>query len=416
MLEQILYNVPEHWQDLVELLAAPLSWIPQMQQHVMEFLFGSSGGVVFLRSVVLLFPALLWLTAVWCTQLSLYTLPFRSGRMRFVSTMLMAWWDAARMTWLYWVGLTRLVWVGLGWLFTIGRFGIKLFAEAARQLVMMPFTMTGKMTATYFQPGVPWIAFLMLVFWCLLEATIFSYTLYPTVSEVVADLTGRDQPSAATFPILFFFLFLLIMGSFACVQTLVDAVTRREFKFLTQMILIELFVMFFEVMFLYRELVDAITPWIAQQTGVRMGIGFTLTLATFGWLGVRGMNWFLFGQFGTPPMLAFISRQPLEHPETAAAVQLAHDEPSWWVPAIQDFKREIGWLHEKSDELLEYLALPVLHVLAAALNFAMILVASRPAFGLPFKGLQDVMETKEMLAELRSQPIMRPRTAKGAEA
>jgi hypothetical protein len=416
MLEQILYNVPEHWRDLVELLAAPLSWIPQMQQHVMEFLFGSSGAVVFLKSVVLLFPALLWLTAVWCTQLSLYTLPFRSGRMRFVSTMLMAWWDAARMTWLYWVGLTRLVWVGLGWLFMIGRFGIKLFAEAARQLVMMPFAMTGKMTATYFQPGVPWIAFLMLLFWCLLEATIFSYTLYPTVSEVVADLTGRDQPSAATFPILFFFLFLLIMGSFACVQTLVDAVTRREFKFLTQMILIELFVMFFEVMFLYRELVDAITPWIAQQTGVRMGIGFTLTLATFGWLGVRGMNWFLFGQFGTPPMLAFISRQPLEHPETAAAVHVAHDEPAWWVPAIQDFKREIGWLHEKSAELLEYLALPVLHVLAAALNFAMILVASRPAFGLPFKGLQDVMETKEMLAELRSQPIMRPRAVKGAEA
>ncbi|MER3423254.1 MAG: hypothetical protein C4293_08490, partial [Nitrospiraceae bacterium] len=266
---------------------------------------------------------------------------------------------------------------------------------AIRQLVMMPFAMTGKMTTSYFQPGVPWIAFLMLVFWCLLEATIFTYTLFPTVSEVVADLVGAEQAPAATFPILFFFLFLLIMGSFACVQTLVDAIKRREFKFLAQMILIELFVMFFEVLFLYRELVDAITPWIAQQTGVRVGIGFTLTLATFGWVGVRGMNWFLFGQFGTPPMLAFIA-------------QPAPEAPAWWVPAMQDFKREIGWLHEKSEELLEHLALPVLHVLAAALNFTMILVSSRPAFGLPFHSLKDVMETKEILAELRSQPIMKP--------
>lgn len=305
--------------------------------------------------------------------------------------------------------------VGIGWVFTLARFGVKLLAEAIRQLVMMPFAMTGKMTTSYFQPGVPWIAFLMLVFWCLLEATIFTYTLFPTVSEVVADLVGAEQAPAATFPILFFFLFLLIMGSFACVQTLVDAIKRREFKFLAQMILIELFVMFFEVLFLYRELVDAITPWIAQQTGVRVGIGFTLTLATFGWVGVRGMNWFLFGQFGTPPMLAFISRQPLQQAEGVVVAQPAPEAPAWWVPAMQDFKREIGWLHEKSEELLEHLALPVLHVLAAALNFTMILVSSRPAFGLPFHSLKDVMETKEILAELRSQPIMKPRTAKGVE-
>ena len=42
--------------------------------------------------------------------------------------------------------------------------------------------------------------------------------------------------------------------------------------------------MFFEVMFLYRELVDAIVPWIAQQTGERfqVGIVFVLSVAAFG--------------------------------------------------------------------------------------------------------------------------------------
>src|SRR2546425_8810887 len=97
-------------------------------------------------------------------------------------------WDAARMIWLYWVGLVRLAGVTVGWVFMLVRLGVKLLAEAVRQIVMMPFTMTGRMTKSYFTPGVPWIAFLMLLFWCLLEALIFTYTLFPTVSEVMIDL------------------------------------------------------------------------------------------------------------------------------------------------------------------------------------------------------------------------------------
>jgi hypothetical protein len=164
-------------------------------------------------------------------------------------------------------------------------------------------------------------------------------------------------------------------------------------------------VMFFEVMFLYRELVDAITPWIAQQTseGFRMGIGLTLALATFGWLGIRGMTWFLFAQFGTPPLLAFISRRPLVDPQQTAPLPVADAAP-WWQEPLADFKREITWLHEKSDELLEYLALPALHVLASMVNFALTLVTSRPVFSLPFKSLKDVMATRQALGAIQLQP------------
>ncbi|MDC4227762.1 MAG: hypothetical protein MPW15_26945 [Candidatus Manganitrophus sp.] len=75
----------------------------------------------------------------------------------------------------------------------------------------------------------------------------------------------------------------------------------------------------------------------------------------------------------------------------------------WWRAPVQDFKGEIGWLHEKSDQLLEYLTLPVLQVMAAALNFALILVSSRPIFNLPLKGLKEVMATKEIFT-LHLQP------------
>src|SRR5437016_3792018 len=309
MLAKTFETVQETMKDLFDLLSSMVSWIPGMQDVLFEFFTESdSGWTAAAKALFLLLPLLLWLSGVWCTQLLLYTLPFRSGRLSVSSTMLLAWWDGARMVWMYWVGLVRLSGVTVGWLFMLVRLAVKLLAEAVRQIVMMPFTMTGRMTKSYFTPGV---------------------------------------------------------------------------------------------------------PWIAQQTGYMPVLIFALSLATFGWIGVRGMNWFLFGRYGAPPLLAFISRQPLAEQEGAARMAATPEEPPWWRAALEDFKREIAWLHERSEEFLEYLALPVLRLLAAALNFGMILVTSRPVFSLPFKGLKDVMETKEILARLRPHVELRPQSQAG---
>ena len=400
--------VPEQWKELAEILTAPVSWIPGMQRDILAFLLDSSSGwIVGIYWVLLLFPALLWISAVWCTQLSLYTLPFRSGRLEFTKKMLLAWWDSALAVWMFWVGLGRFFVVVAGWVITLAQLALKLVMETGRQLVALPFKVTGDMTRSYFTPGVPWIAFLMLMFWSLLEAVIFTYVLLPTISEVLSGLVGVES-HRFTAPFLFVFLFFLILGSYACVQALIDTAKNREYKFLIQMVLVEVFVMFFEVMFLYRELVDAISPWIAQHTQeqFKMGIISTLILAVFAWMGVRGMTWFLFGQYGTPPLLAFISRRPLVHPEGDGAMRGAApaETPRWWRAPLEDFKREADWLHAKSHELMEFLTLPFLHVVAASLNFAMILVTSRPFFSIPFKSLKDVLETRESLTAVHLQP------------
>jgi hypothetical protein len=401
MIDRFIAMVPEAWRDVAELAAAPIAWLPKLQQVLIGFFFDSSSGWMAAgKYVFVLLPVLLALAAAWCTGLAVYTLPFRSRRVEFISTLLMTWWDAARAAWMFWVGMVRMGAVVVGWLVTFLSLAVKLAFGAVRQLVLLPMAVTGRMTDQYFQPGVPWLAFVMLVFWCALEATIFTYTLLPTLSQVLADLAGGDQVPRATAVLLWFFLLLLIMGSFACVQALVDAVKQREFKFIAQIVLVEIFVMFFEVMFLYREMVDAITPWIVQQTGdkFRPGLWFTLSVATFGWVGIRGMTWFLFGQYGTPPLLAVISRQPMETPQ-GRPVKVS-TEPAWWREPLADFKKEIVWLHEKSDELLEYFGLPVMHLLAAAVNFGMVLVTARPIFSLPFKSLKEVTETREVLAGL----------------
>ena len=395
------------FQEILRILLTPIAWIFPMQRAILDFfLHSSSPWIAAGKFLFLLFPLLLWLGIIWCTQLSLYTVPFRSKRINFITTLLLSWWDGARAVWLFWIGLFRLIFVLVGWLFSILRLILKFIVEFIKQIVTAPFTMTGRMTKSFFRPGVPWVAFLILVFWCMLEAVIFSYVLFPTISEVLMDIVGSDKSSPLVMPMLYVFLLIIIMGSFAALQALTDAIRTKKVKLIIQMTIIELIVMGFEVMFLYRELVDAITPWIVQQTGVRMGIGFTLGISCMGWIAIRGMTWFLFGQFGTPPLLAIIARRPIGEAGEEQK-RYASDVPEtalWWRKPIQEFKNEIDWLHKKFNELLEFLTLPILQVLAVILNFFMILLTARPIFNLPFKELKDVMDTREVLIERNLAP------------
>ena len=397
----------DQFQEIIRILLIPIVWIFPMQKAILDFfLHSSSPWLATGKFVFLLFPLLLWLGIIWCTQLSLYTVPFRSKRISFITTLLLSWWDGARAVWLFWTGLSRLIVVLIGWLFSILRLILKFFVEFIKQIVSAPFTMTGRMTKSFFRPGVPWIAVVALVLWSMLEAVIFSYVPFPTISEVLMDIVGSDKSSPMVMPLLYIFLLIIIMGSFAALQALTDAVQTKKVKLIIQMTIIELIVMGFEVMFLYRELVDAITPWIVQQTGVRMGIGFTLGISSMGWIAIRGMTWFLFGQFGTPPLLAIIARRPVgQAGEEQKRFSSGIPETSqWWKKPIQEFKNEIEWLHKKFNELLEFLTLPILQVLAVILNFFMILLTARPIFNLPFKELKDVMDTREVLIARNSAP------------
>src|SRR5215470_19220844 len=155
--------LPERWQELIELLLAPIAWVPRMQETLLAFFLNpSTPSLTAVKYVFLLFPALLAVGATWVTLVSLYTLPFRSGRVRFVSMMLLAWWDAARSVWLYWVGVVRVAAVIAGWLVGVGALVMRLTVASVRQLATLPFVLTGRMSLTFVQPGVPWIAFVML--------------------------------------------------------------------------------------------------------------------------------------------------------------------------------------------------------------------------------------------------------------
>ena len=160
--------------------------------------------------------------------------------------------------------------------------------------------------ATSPRPDVPW-ALVLLIVWSAVEATIFTVTLRPTMSELLADLTGYEVNPIALVLVLWFFLTIIIAGSFACIQVLQDAIAAQQIGNLVQMIVVQIAVAMFQVLFLYRGLVDEFTPWLAQQ-GVTLGLASTLGLSFLGWLGVRGMTWYLFGRSGAPALIAVLNR------------------------------------------------------------------------------------------------------------
>lgn len=392
MFESFAQLFPAEWRGAILALTAPLRWLAEWQGSILRLPFAADSTLaVVVASATLLVPALLVAVGMWCTAASLYTLPFRSGRGGFLTSLLMAWWDAGRCIWLFWAGMLRVAIALVGWVLGSIKFAIRFVKNLILGLLRSPLTALDWTSRRYFKPGMPWVAFFILVLWSGIEATIFTFTLQPTLNEVFGGLTGFEPDPRVMGPLLWFFLFMLVAGSFACVQVVTDAIKERKIGTIIQMLVVEAAVMFFEVIFLYRELIDAITPWIAQQSGgeVQLGIGATLALASFGWLGVRGMTWFLFGRFGTPALLAVLSRQTISQ-DVASPAMPPVDNDLWRAP-IDALKSETAWFHAEAKRMLELISLPVLQLLAAALNFAVVTVQSRPMFTLPFNTLEDIL-------------------------
>jgi hypothetical protein len=372
--------------QLFDWVMAGLAWIVPFQAKVFGFVlrgesFWSLAGV----AALLLLPAAVFIAGIWGTMVSLYTIPFRLGRsVTLLQSIALAWWDALRMVWFYWAGLAKFLIVLVGWVWGLIKLGVQLVFGTLKGAITSPLAM---LDATSRRPGVPWAAFVLLLIWSAVEATIFTFTLRPTMSELLADLTGYEVNAFALVTLLWIFLGIIVAGSFACIQVLNDAIKAKQTGNIVFMILVEISVAMFEVLFLYREMVDAMTPWLAQQ-GVTLGVIGTLSLAFFAWTGVRGMTWFLFGRFGAPALIAILSRQPMgEAAHGAAASNMA----DYWKGPIAALKAEREWFRKEGRELFELASLPVLQVVAAGLNFLFVVFTGRGHFTLPFKSIDEVM-------------------------
>src|SRR5258707_8578398 len=163
LLQSIPQSIPDQWRETLRFLASGFTWIIDWQSTVLGFsVTGSSGWVIALKSTLLLLPSALLVAALWSTMASLYTLPFRSGRGGFLATLLVSWWDAGGMMWFYWAGLVRFVVVLLGWLWSLVKLTASLIARFIKFVFTSPLALLDWASRQYFQPGVPWLAILLI--------------------------------------------------------------------------------------------------------------------------------------------------------------------------------------------------------------------------------------------------------------
>ena len=403
--------------NILEFLLSGVLFPTLFQSSFIEFVWGSNDPfwMMVAKRVFLLLPTLAIIAASWATVPSLVTVVFRNKRSQFVTGFFLTWWDLGKTIVSFWGGILRfflnLVWMTVGFI----RLTALSLWVLLQDIFLLPFRMVRSASQSVVSSTVPWIAVVLTLFWCVIEALIFSYVVSPLVVDTLSNITG-DQLSMSYLRIpLFIFLFFVVLGSYAVLSTLVAAAKRKEFSGLVGIAVIELVVMFVEVVFLYREFVDSLVPWFAQYSeGFELGIFWTIAIACIAWLGIRSVSWFLFAAHGTPTILSVIQGKGLGLQERREPAR------SFGPPASSQFldkiKAEGEWVKTKGDELLASFMLPPLQVVAATLNFLSLLVNGNHLFQLPFKGFDDILASSELLGDLvpkNARRSLRPEVTKG---
>ena len=386
---------------IVQFILTALLFPTLFQGSLVEFAWGATDDfwITVSKRIFLLLPALAIIGACWVTVPSLLTMIFRQRRREFVTALFMTWWDLGRSIASYWGGILKFV-LNLFWAIT-GLLKITVFGvwSLIQEILFLPFRIIRNASQNVVSSPVPWIAVFLTLFWCLIEALIFTYVTSPLVVDTLSNITG-EQLSGNTIRIpLFIFLFFVVLGSYAVLSTFVNAIRSKNVAAIAGITVIEFVVLFVEVLFLYREFVDSLVPWFAQYSeGFELGVFWTLAIASVAWLGVRSISWFLFASHGTPIILSVIQGKGLGI--SSATEPMKTRFASFSTEFLDKIRAEADWFKAKGDELLASFILPPLQVVAATVNFGALLVNGKHLFQLPFTNIDSILSSKSFLEGL----------------
>jgi hypothetical protein len=219
----------------------------------------------------------------------------------------------------------------------------------------------------------------------------------PLVIDTISNLSGEDLYDSSVRIPLFLFLLTLVLGSYAVLAAWTDAIRERNVMSILRISAVELVAVLLEVLFLYREFVDALVPWFAMhmEQNFEPSAALILGIAFMIWLGVRGMTWFLFGSYGTPVLLAVIRGEGLQKAEAQPSQDTAYSKYS--ATYMEGLRKDMDWLNSRSLEMLGALILPPMQLVAACLNFLLLLISGKNPIRLPLKDLSELAESARLL-------------------
>ncbi len=381
------------WKVILSVLFFPLLF-----QH--DFLIFALGAddlfwVALSKRLFLLLPVLSIILACWVTIPCVLSVVFRAQRTEFVITLFLTWFDLGKAIFSFWGGMVKFLFVFVTAILALLKLIVLGIWVLIQDLFFIPIQLLKHLGVGIFDAGIPWIAMVLTLVWCLIEATVFTFVTTPLVMDTLSNLTGEGISETLLKIPLFLFLLFLILGSYAVLSTWTDALSSRKIGTIIKIGMIELVALFVEVIFLYREFVDSLVPWFDQHTSgdFQLGIGGTLAIATLAWLGIRGMSWVLFASHGTPLIMAIIRGSGV----TASSTPSGEKEQLIEIRLIEQLRKEFEWALEKGNEVFNAFLIPPLQILAASVNFCTFLFTSIPIFEIPLTKLDQIMNTKGLL-------------------
>jgi hypothetical protein len=373
---------------------------------------GDPVGLLVVKRLFLLMPLGAVTVAYWTSVLSVPTIIVRQKRRNFIGLVLTTWWDLARATFTFWGGVFRfLLQLFISLLGAVQMLVVGLWAMV-QELIVLPLRLIRDVGSNVLSPGVPWIAVGMTVLWCAFEAMIFTYVMTSLVIDTLSNLAGTQLSETAVRIPLYLFMLCIILGSYAVLSTWASALRSKDWAAIVKIGVVEVVAMFVEVVFFYREFVDALVPWFAQHTSGNFDLGITGTLAIAGvtWLGLRSLTWFLFASAGTPTIMSIIQGQGVGNRGVANGTRPAFSLFS--ESFTGKLRKEFDWVAAEGQRLLDAFLVPPMQVVAAALNFVTMLVASRHLLELPLESVRDFKDARLLGAELaRARPSEPRRSA-----
>lgn len=357
---------------------------------------GDASGVMIAKRLLLLLPVLAFIIGCWISVASLLTVVIRQKRREFIMSLIITWWDLGKAVVSFWGGVFKFILNLLMAIIGLLKITVLVVWELVQFIILLPFMMLKNASKAIISSSIPWIAVVLTVFWCLIEAVIFTYVTTPLVVDTFSNITGEQLIEGFVRIPLFIFLLFIVLGSYAVLSTFVDSIKTKNISAIIGVGVIEIVVLFVEVVFLYREFVDSLVPWFAQYSeNFELGIFWTLAIACFAWFGIRSLSWFLFAAHGTPTIMNVIQGKGLKF----ADHKKQPEEPSLDFSSrfLSKLREDTSWIQEKGEDLLAFFMLPPLQVVGAVVNFFSVLISGSFMFDLPIKNLEDITKSKDLL-------------------
>jgi len=392
---------------LLKIVLSGLMFPLYFQNYFIAFVWGADEvfWIMLGKRLFLLLPTLAIILGLWITIACVVTILFRKNRMEFVSSLIITWWDLFKSIFSFWGGTIKFVFILTVAILNVLKILLLGIWYVIQEVLFTPFKLMGKVGSKVISSNIPWIAVILTIFWCIIEATIFTYVTTPLVIDTFSNITGDQLSEFAIRIPLFIFLLFIVLGSYAVMSTLVDTAKSKNIMSLAGIVVIEIVVLFVEVMFLYREFVDALSPRLAQQSeGFELGIFWTLAISVFAWFGIRSVSWFLFASYGTPAIMAVIQGKGLKLKEASNGKSEEIKPIEFSSDFMKKIKADTAWIESKGDVILGAFILPPLQIVAAAINFITLLISNTHLFELPFKNIDSIMDSKVLLKATPAKP------------